>query len=245
MTLPVAILAGGLATRLRPITGSIPKSLIEIAGKPFAVHQIELLRSHGITDIVFCVGHMGEQIEKVLGDGSLWGVHLNYVFDGPTLLGTGGALRNALPLLGKAFFILYGDSYLECNYMAIEQAFWASGKLGLMTVLRNINQWDPSNVLVKEGQIQRYDKTHCTPDMEYIDYGLGVLQAKVFDAFTEDVPIDLVQIYQDLIAQDQLAAFQVTQRFYEIGSQAGLEETQRFLEQRKNIKNGLHTTIPK
>jgi NDP-sugar pyrophosphorylase family protein len=244
MSLPVAILAGGLGTRLRPLTENIPKSLVEIADKPFAVHQIELLRSHGITDMVFCVGHLGEKVRATLGDGSFFGVNLNYVFDGPILLGTGGALRKALPLLGKAFFVLYGDSYLDCDYVAIEHSFWASGKLGLMTVFRNANQWDNSNVLFQEGRIQSYDKTHCTPDMEYIDYGLGVLQAKVFDAYIEDVPIDLVQIYQDLIAQDQLAAFEVNQRFYEIGSPSGLEETRQFLERRKVLKNELCPTIP-
>jgi len=244
MSLPVAILAGGLATRLRPLTESIPKSLVEIAGKPFAVHQIELLRSHGITDMVFCVGHLGEKVRATLGDGSFFGVHLNYVFDGPILLGTGGALRKALPLLGKAFFVLYGDSYLDCDYAVIEHSFWASGKLGLMTVLRNLDQWGRSNVLFKEGRIQCYNKNHRTPDMEHIDYGLGVLQAKIFNAYAEDIPIDLVQIYQDLIAQDQLAAFEVTQRFYEIGSPSGLEQTRRFLEQRKGVKNEIHTTIP-
>lgn len=245
MSLPVAILAGGLATRLRPLTETIPKSLIELAGKPFALHQIELLRSQGITDIVFCVGYMGEKVKATLGDGSLFGVRLNYVFDGPILLGTGGALRRALPFLGKAFFVLYGDSYLQCNYAAVEQAFWASGKLGLMTVVRNLDQWDRSNVLFKEGRIERYDKTHRTPDMDYIDYGLGLLQANVFNAYAEDIPMDLAQIYQDLVAQDQLAAFEVSQRFYEIGSPAGLEETRRFLDQRKGMKNEIHTTIHK
>jgi len=244
MSLPVAILAGGLAARLRPLTETIPKSLIELAGKPFAIHQIELLRRHGITEIVFCVGHLGKKIRTALGDGSSCGVHLDYVFDGPVLLGTGGALRKALPLLGTAFFVLYGDSYLDCDYMAIEQVFWESGKLGLMTVLRNLDQWDQSNVIFKEGRIQRYDKTQRTPDMKYIDYGLGVLQAKVFSAYTEDVLIDLAKIYQDLIAQDQLAGFEVTHRFYEIGSPAGLEETRRFLEQRKDLNNELHPTIP-
>jgi D-sedoheptulose 7-phosphate isomerase len=236
VSLPVAILAGGLATRLKPLTESIPKSLIELAGKPFAVHQIELLRRHGITRIVLCVGYLGEKIKTALGNGSSFEVDLEYVFDGPVLLGTGGALRKASSLLGRAFFVLYGDSYLDCDYAAIEHAFWASGKLGLMTVLRNLDQWDRSNVSFKEGRIQRYNKNRRTSDMEYIDYGLGVLQAKVFDTYAENIPIDLVQIYQDLIARDELAAFEVTQRFYEIGSSAGLEETPRFLEQRKDIK---------
>ncbi len=233
MSLPVAILAGGLATRLKPLTENIPKSLIELSGRPFAVHQIELLRGHGLTEIVFCIGHMGEKIVAALGDGSSFGVHINYVFDGPALLGTGGALRRALPLLGEAFFVLYGDSYLNCDYTAVERAFWASGKKALMTILRNLDQWERSNVLFKEGRIQYYDKTHHAPDMEFIDYGLGVLQARAFTAYTQDAPIDLAQVYQDLIAHDQLAAFEVTERFYEIGSPAGLEETRRFLEGRK------------
>jgi len=233
MSLPVAILAGGLATRLGPLVEEVPKSLIDVAGKPFAVHQIELLRRHGITRIVFCVGHMGERIKATLGDGASFDIHLEYAFDGPVLLGTGGALRRALPLLGEAFFVLYGDSYLNCDYAAIERAFRASGKNALMAILRNLDQWDRSNVLFKEDRIQRYDKTHRTPGMEFIDYGLGVLRAEAFAPYPQDAPIDLAQIYQDLIAQDQLAAFEVNQRFYEIGSPAGLEETRRLFKERK------------
>ena len=245
MSLPVAILAGGMATRLRPLTETIPKSLIEVGGKPFVVHQIELLRSHGITDVVLCVAHMGEKIKGTLGDGSSWGVHLDYVFDGPMLLGTGGALRKALPLLGKAFFVLYGDSYLPCEYGAIERAFLASGKLGLMTVLRNDDRWDRSNVLFKEGRIERYDKKQRTRDMEHIDYGLGILKASALIPYPEDTALDLVKIYQDLISEGQLGAFEVHQRFYEIGSPAGLEETRQFLERREDRMHEAHSTIPK
>src|SRR5512136_2352765 len=119
MTLPVAILAGGLATRLRPITEQIPKSLLEVAGRPFAEHQLELLRRRGFTEIVLCVGYLGEQIRDILGDGARWGMRLQYAFDGDRLLGTGGALRRALPLLGEAFLVVYGDSFLECDYGTI------------------------------------------------------------------------------------------------------------------------------
>jgi len=139
MSLPVAILAGGLATRLRPLTERIPKSLVEVAGKPFAEHQIELLRRNGIMSVVFCVGYLGEQIEETLGDGCRWGITIRYVYDGPSLLGTGGAVRRALPALGDGFMVLYGDSYLDCDYAAVERAFWASGKLGLMTVFRKVH----------------------------------------------------------------------------------------------------------
>lgn len=233
MSLPVAILAGGLATRLRPLTEKIPKVLVEVAGKPFAVHQLELLRRHGLTRVVFCVGYLGEIVQTTVGDGCRFGMDVSCVFDGPMLLGTGGALRRALPLLGEAFFVVYGDAYLQCDYAVVEQAFWDSGKLGLMTVFRNANQWDSSNILFRDGRIERYDKRHRTTDMQHIDYGVGVLRAPVFDPYPSDMPIDLATIYQDLLASDQLAAYEVHQRFYEIGSLAGLEETRCYLAARK------------
>ena len=230
MSLPVAILAGGLGTRMRPHTERIPKVLLEVAGEPFAVHQIKLLARHGVRRIVFCVGCMGDQVQAALGDGQRWGVHLDYIFDGPTLLGTGGALRNALPKLGGSFFVLYGDSYLDCDFAAVGKAFLSSGKLGLMTVVRNKNRWDTSNVVLASGVIVRYDKRNLSPEMEHIDYGLGLLRANVFDAYPPNSSFDLVAVYQDLIAKGQLAGYEMSSRFYEIGSPAGLEETRRLLE---------------
>ena len=235
MSLPVVILAGGLATRLRPISERIPKVLVEVAGRPFAEHQIELLQHHGLHQLVFCVGHLGEQVEATLGDGARWGMELQYVFDGPTLMGTGGALRRALPLLGPAFLVLYGDAYLQCDYQAVGQRFEQSGKLGLMTVFHNEDQWDRSNVVFVDGQIRRYDKQQRSPEMRHIDYGLGALRAEVFARYPADQPIDLATIYQDLLAAEQLAGFEVHQRFYEIGSHAGLEETRRYFAQERNM----------
>jgi NDP-sugar pyrophosphorylase family protein len=229
MRLPVAILAGGLANRIRPLTESIPKSLLEVAGKPFAEHQLELLASHGIKRIVFCVNHLGQQMVDTLGDGSRWKIRIDYAFDGPIQLGTGGALQNALHLLGEEFLILYGDSYLQCDYEDIERAFLASGRLGLMTVLRNANQWDKSNILFSDGNIYRYDKTGTTLHMQHIDYGLGALRARALRGYPVGQPLDLTTVYQDLIAAEELAAYEVHTRFYEIGSYAGLQETRAFL----------------
>ena len=229
MSVPVAILAGGLATRLRPVTERIPKCLVDVAGRPFAVRQIELLRRHDVTDIVFLVGHLGEMVLEALGDGSRWGVRLRYQFDGPRALGTGGAIRRALPELGDAFFVLYGDSYLECEYAAIEQTFTASGKAGLMTVYRNENRGDRSNVQFIDNRIVRYEKQRRTPGMEHIDYGLGVFRASAFTGYAGDAALDLVTVYQDLLARDDLAGSEVPTRFYEIGSPAGLEELRAYL----------------
>ena len=229
MSLPVAILAGGLATRLQPATARLPKSLVDVAGRPFALHQIDLLRRHGLTDIVFLVGHFGDAIRDALGDGTRWGVHLRYVFDGPNAMGTGGAVRAALSDLGDSFFVLYGDSYLECDYAAIERAFVGGGTNGLMTVCRNDDRWDRSNVLFTGGRIRRYDKQHPTSNMRHIDYGLGALRPAAFAGCDEVEAFDLLRVYQHLLARDDLAGFDVPGRFYEIGSPAGLEETRAYL----------------
>lgn len=229
MSLPVAILAGGLATRLRPITEKIPKAMVEVAGRPFAEHQIELLQRNGVTRIVFCVGYRGEMIVDSLGDGSRWGLSVDYVFDGPQLLGTGGALRRALPALGEAFLVLYGDSYLDCDYRSIERAFLDSNRQALMTVYKNEGAWDNSNVVFADGAIQVYDKKHRLPEMRYIDYGLGALKASTLSAYPADTVLDLAKVYQDLLSRGQLAGYEVPQRFYEIGSPEGLSETDAYL----------------
>ena len=225
----VAILAGGLATRLRPITEEIPKSLIEVAGEPFICHQLEYLRKQGINSVVLCIGFLGEMIQEVVGDGSRWDMHVSYSPDGPSLLGTGGALRQALPLLGDRFFILYGDSYLPIDFSDVEKTFVASGKKGLMTVLRNQNQWDKSNVEFDAGQIIEYNKTVIRPQMHYIDYGLGILKSTALQAYPARESFDLSKVYNDLSLASELAGYEVFERFYEIGSHQGIADTQAYL----------------
>ncbi len=229
MSLPVAILAGGLATRLRPVTEKIPKSLIEIDGEPFLAHQLRLLHSRGIGRAVLCVGYLGETIRDFAGSGERFGMELDYSFDGPVLRGTGGAIHQALPLLGDAFFVLYGDSYLPCDYARVEQAFHASGKTGLMTVYQNSGRWDSSNVEFAVGRILAYDKRSRTPRMRHIDYGLGVFSQTAFAAIEPGSVCDLAEIYQKLLASDQLAGCEIHERFYEIGSREGIEDLTRLL----------------
>jgi MurNAc alpha-1-phosphate uridylyltransferase len=225
----IAILAGGLATRLRPITEQIPKSLLEVAGKPFICHQLEYLRKQGISSVVLCIGYLGEMIQEVVGNGSRWDMHVSYSLDGSALLGTGGALRQAIPLLEDHFFILYGDSYLPINFSDVEKTYVASGKKGLMTVLKNQNQWDKSNVAFDAGQIIEYNKTVIRPQMHYIDYGLGVLQRAPLYAYPAEQSFDLSKVYNDLSLAGELAGYEVFERFYEIGSHQGIADTQAYL----------------
>jgi NDP-sugar pyrophosphorylase family protein len=231
--LPVAILAGGLATRLRPLTDQIPKAMVPVSGEPFAFHQLRLLRRHGIERVIFCLGYRGEQVVDAVADGARFGVHVEYSFDGPTLLGTGGALKMATPLLGRDFFVLYGDSYLDCDYSEVERVYRQSGKQALMTVFRNDGRWEASNAEVAGGRIIAYSKAKPTGRMQHIDYGLGVLAASVLDTVPSDRPTDLATLYEHLAASHGLAAFEISQRFYEVGSFVGLEEFGRYLEEVK------------
>jgi NDP-sugar pyrophosphorylase family protein len=227
VSLPVAILAGGLAQRLRPITATIPKALIEVDGTPFAELQADLLARQQISRVIWLVGYLGEQIEATLGNGSRWAMRFDYLYDGPTLLGTGGAIKRALSHLGDAFFVMYGDSFLECDFGGVAERFRKSGRAALMTVFRNDGQFDASNVEFTNGRMVRYDKLTLTPAMHHIDYGLGIFTAQAFQRYPDGEPFDLATVYQDLLARGELAACEVERRFYEIGSPEGLAATER------------------
>jgi MurNAc alpha-1-phosphate uridylyltransferase len=225
---PVAILAGGLATRMQPLTKRIPKALLEVAGRPFIEHQLALLRREGVDRVVLCVGFLGEMIEARVGDGARFGLSVSYSFDGERLLGTGGALRRALPMLGEHFFVLYGDSYLDIAYALVQAAYRQSGLPALMTVFRNEGRWDTSNVLYDGKRVVRYDKGHPTEDMKFIDYGLGILNGDTLRA-SKDEAFDLSDLYAALALEGRLAGFEATQRFYEIGTPSGLAEADSHL----------------
>lgn len=231
LDIPVAILAGGLATRLRPVTERIPKSLVPVAGKPFLARQLALLHARGIRHAILCVGHLGEMIQRDFGT-EAFGIKLDYAFDGPKLLGTGGAIKRALPLLGPEFFVLYGDSYLPIEYRPVSDFFHASGKLGCMTVFHNEGRYDTSNVVFADNEIKVYDKKNRVPEMRHIDYGLSLFKAAAFDSFPADQPFDLADVMSRLVRENQLAGFQVHERFYEIGSPAGLAELEQFFANR-------------
>src|SRR5258708_9639738 len=204
-SLPVVILAGGLATRLRPLTEKIPKCLVEVAGRSFLEHQIALLRKNGITEIFLCVGYLGAMIEERFGNVQQYGVRMADSYDGDKLLGTGGAIKKVLPKLSEEFFVLYGDSYLPIDYQAVATHFRASGKPALMTVFRNDDAWDRSNVWFEEGNIRRYSKTERHPKMHYIDYGLTTCSQRIFADYPTDQPFDLPIVFKELSQREHLA----------------------------------------
>jgi NDP-sugar pyrophosphorylase family protein len=227
LRLPVCILAGGLGTRLGAAVKDTPKPLLEVAGEPFLLHQLRALAACGARRVVLCIGYLGERIEARIGP-ERFGVEIAYVYDGPALTGTAGAVRGALPRLGDAFHVLYGDTFLQVDYAAVERAFLAAGTPALMTVLRNEGRWDASNVVVSGERVTRYEKGVADPRMRWIDYGFGSYRADAF-AGSED---DLSAIQARLAAAGELAAFEVFERFYEIGTPAALAETDAFLRRR-------------
>jgi NDP-sugar pyrophosphorylase family protein len=224
---PVCILAGGLGTRMGERVREVPKPLLEVAGAPFLEHQLRLLAAHGVGRVVLCVGYLGELIEREIG-ASRHGIAIAYSYDAPGLDGTLGAIRRARPLLGERFLILYGDTYLRIDYRAVAEQWRAGGQPAVMTVLRNEGRWDVSNVLLRDGLVERYDKTNPTPEMHWIDYGLGGLTERALAVAPEDER-DLSGLYQLLAERGELMGFQATERFYEIGSPAALSETDAFL----------------
>lgn len=224
MSLTVAILAGGLATRMHPLTRQVPKSLIRVADDFFINHQLRYLSEQGIKKVVLCVGHLAEQIELTVGSGENLGLEILYSQDGPQLLGTGGALRKALSFLGEAFFILYGDSYLPIDFSAVEKKFYSTNKLALMTVFKNKNRWDKSNILVRENLVLEYNKQQPSLAMNYIDYGLSILSTSVLEPYPLQEPFDVGELFSKLAQERELIACEVFQRFYEIGSMKGLDE---------------------
>jgi NDP-sugar pyrophosphorylase family protein len=211
------------------MTETVPKSLLEVNGEPFVMHQLRLLQANGIRRVVLCVGHLGALIQRAIGKGGALGLQVDYSFDGPALLGTAGAIKNALPKLGESFLVMYGDSYLPCDYAAIARGFESANVSAMMTVFRNEGKWDTSNVEFEAGKILAYSKTDRNPRMRYIDYGLGVFRAEAFNNLRVGQACDLTELYMDLLQRKQLAAYEVIQRFYEIGSPEGLRETSEFL----------------
>jgi NDP-sugar pyrophosphorylase family protein len=227
---PIAVLAGGLATRMQPATLSVPKSMLEIAGEPFIAHQLRLFRREGVERVVLCLGYLGEQVAAFVRDGGRYGLQTAYSYDGDVLLGTGGALRRALPLLGDEFLVTYGDSYLDIHFRPVVDAFRAASAYGLMTVFRNAGRWDTSNIEFSDGRIIDYSKKP-TPRMPYIDFGLTMLSASVLAAFAEGEAFDLADVYRQLVREGRMAGLEVDRRFYEIGTPAGLAETAAYLRQ--------------
>lgn len=226
MNVNVAIIAGGLATRLRPLTETVPKAMVPIHGRPFMEHQLELLASNGFEEAVVLIGFLGEQIRDHFGDGSGFGLRLAYSEDGETLRGTGGALRKALPLLTDPFLCIYGDSYLDVPYRPILQDFLRGDARneGLMTVYRNQGLYDTSNVHFSDGRIVRYDKKDRTSEMKHIDWGLGILRKVAFDPFKARDTFDLAEVYENLVRRGVLQGFEVFERFYEVGSFDGIRD---------------------
>lgn len=224
----VCILAGGLGSRLGEHVARTPKPLIEVAGKPFLLHQIRQLADQRVREIVLCVGYLGELIEERIG-AQQFGVSIRYSYDAPGLEGTLGAICRARPLLPERFLFLYGDAYLRLDYRAAFEAWKQSDALGLMAVFENRGRWGSSNVVYSDNSILAYDKARPTPEMRWIDYGLGGLTGKALDLASAGER-DLAALQSRLAERGELFGYEVTERFYEIGTPEALAEADAFLD---------------
>ncbi len=221
--LQAVIVAGGLATRLVDETRACPKSMLVIEGRPFIEYQLELLKNNGLTDVVLCLGHLGGQIEKHLGDGVKFGVNITYSREEHPL-GIAGALKNARRLMKGDFLTLYGDSYLDFDYQAAISFFQGRDRLALMTVYKNHGRYDASNTEIEGDLVTGYDKIKKTPRTIYIDYGASIFRREALDWLPPGERYPLEWLFTRLIDERELLAYEVKERFYEIGSPEGLKE---------------------
>ena len=228
----IAILAGGLGTRLRPITNKLPKPMVPVNGKPFLEHELRMLKSKGFDDFVLCVGYLGSVIEKYFASGEKLGVKISYSYDGENLKGPAGALKNAEPLLNELFFVTYGDAFLELDYGKILEKFSSANKLGLMVVFENHNRFGKSDLVVKNGSVTKYSKTMQTPEMVWINYGVSLLRRKALALIPKKGEVGEEEFYGKLIQAKELLAYETKERFYEIGTPESLGEFERYLTSR-------------
>jgi NDP-sugar pyrophosphorylase family protein len=229
------VLAGGLATRMRPATLTIPKAMLPVAGRPFVDWQLERLVANGFIDVVMCVAHLGEQIREHVGDGARFGARVVYSDEGPTFLGTAGAVRAALPHLQPTFLVTYGDSYLPFDYAEPVRILERHADCdGVMAVFKNAGQWDVSNVVLQGEWVARYEKGAGRTDaaFDHIDYGATALRRAIIEAVDPGVPAAFDAIQRDLAARKRLRACLAHERFFEIGSPEGLAELNRHLQNR-------------
>lgn len=230
----VVVLMGGLGTRLGDITRCMPKAMINIHGKPFFHYQLNLMKWYGFRKFLFCTGYRSDDISNYFGDGSEFGVEIKYSYDGPELLGTGGAVKNAFQLLEDNFVLIYGDSYMDIDYQEILYYYNDALKKnyrGLMTVFKNNNRFDKSNVVYNNEKLVKYDKENMVPDMKYIDYGVSVLNRKVIEEIPE-CKVDIASVYGKVAADCKMAGHEVRNRFYEIGRPDSLKEFRDFINER-------------
>ena len=225
----VAILVGGLATRLEALTANVPKCMLEIYGNPFLEYQLDLLRKNGVEDVVLCTGYHEEQIIARYGNGNNYGLNIKYSSDGKSPLGTAGAIKNAEGLLKDEFFIMYGDSYLHLDFCAVLRFFRRYKKSGLMVVYKNYDHYDRSNVVVEDKLIKRYDKQNQDSKMIYIDYGVSLLTKETLRLVPPNQVYSLEEFFPRLIQQKEMLAYEVKERFYQIGNPEGLNEFKLYL----------------
>jgi MurNAc alpha-1-phosphate uridylyltransferase len=232
MMLPIVILCGGLSTRLQPLTENIPKSMIDVIGKPFIDHQLSLLKENGVKEVILCIGRFGNQIQNYVNDGKQWGISVQYSQDGNKLLGTGGALKKALPILPDEFIVMNGDSYLDINYNNVLQKYISMGNPLLMTVFPVIDMYTYKNVYIKNKTIILYDKSGAHPKLNYIDYGLTFMKKRLLQDLKTGSIFDFSVIYSKAISQHIASYYESPKIFHEMGSHKGLKETIEYIGRR-------------
>jgi NDP-sugar pyrophosphorylase family protein len=223
------ILAGGLATRMLPLTLEIPKSLLDVNDFPFIYYQLKWLKKQNITDVVISIGHLGDCIQNYVKNGEQFGLNVTYVKESVPL-GTAGALKLAydLSMLDDKFYVMYGDSFLPINFEEVNNSF---NNKTLMTFFKNNNLLDKSNIIRYTDHIL-YDpkyKLNNQNEYKYIDFGLSIIKKDIISNIPSNTKYNLSDFFHDLSINNSLQGFEVYTRFFEIGSFQGLNDFRSFV----------------
>lgn len=216
----IVIMAGGMGTRLRPLTYEIPKPMVVVGGKPYLYYQLKYLQKFGYTDVLILIGYLGHYIQDYFKDGDDLGLNISYSIENEPL-GTGGALKGAQSLLQEVFMLIYGDSFLPIDLKNLENSFNYSSMAGMVVVYDNRENTDVTSNIAVDAQdtILKYKKNSNDHDLNYVDAGISIFNKNVCDLIPDKKKKSLEEeIFPSLVEQRKLFAYITNQRFYDIGN---------------------------
>jgi N-acetyl-alpha-D-muramate 1-phosphate uridylyltransferase len=229
----IVIMAGGLGTRLRPLTYDIPKPMIPIHGKPYLWYQLDYLKKYHLNHILILAGYLGQQIENYFGNGSELDIKIQYSFESEPM-GTGGGLKFAAPLLEDEFMVIYGDSFLPIDLSDLIKTYRFMKSTGLLVVYDN--RFGDSNVknnVAIDGNnlILKYQKNTDDDSLNYVESGISVFNKSICELIPANKKTSLEEeIFPKLIDNKKLKAYITTQRFYDIGTPDRLKTIETFFQ---------------
>ena len=229
------ILAGGRGTRMQPITNDRPKPMVPILGRPFLEYQIEQLRGQGFERVLMLLGYLPEVVQNYFGDGTAWGVHIEYSVTEPDQL-TSSRVATARHMIDPCFLLLYCDNYWPMQMNRMWTRFCQAGKPALITVYSNKDGYSRGSVrLDQDGHVRVFDRLRTTPGLREVEISYAILTDLALDLLPEQDTLFEEAIYTPLAQQGRLTAYVSDHRYYSVGSLQRLPATEAFMRREPTV----------